>query len=91
MFGFAGRPGANRAFAELPSPVGGAKPVGIGTFLRAWTAKLLVPTPPRRIAEDWEAGLDLLDRAASSLDDAAADDPGAHGTTRWSSRPESPP
>ena len=52
--------------------------------MRAWTAKLVVPTPPRRIADDWEAGLDLLDRAASSLDDAAAGDPDAEGKALWS-------
>ena len=74
-------------FGELPEPVGGAKPVGLGTFMRAWTAKLRVPTPPRRVADDWEAGLDLLDRAADKLDEAEAGDPEAQSEALWSLEP----
>ncbi len=77
------RLGASRHFDELPDPVGGAKPVGLGTFMRAWTAKLRGPKPRRRLAHGWEAGLDLLDRAADKLDDAEAGDPDAPGEALW--------
>jgi hypothetical protein len=76
-----------KRFDELPEPVGGAKPVGLGAFMRTWVAKLRVPTPPRAVAADWEAGLDLLDRAADRLDDAEAGDPDAQGEALWSLEP----
>ncbi len=70
-------------FSELPKPVGGAKPVGLGTFMRAWVAKLRVLEPPRSIEADWRAGLGLLVRAANRLDDAEAGDPDAQGDALW--------
>ena len=36
-----------------------------------------LPEPVGGVADDWEAGLDLLDRAADKLDDAEAGDPDA--------------
>ena len=75
---------ASSHFDELPEPVGGAKPVGLGGFMRKWVVKLRVLQPPARIADDWRAGLDLLDRAADRLDDAEAGDPEAQGEALWS-------
>lgn len=74
-------------FDELPPTVGGAKPVGLGGFMRTWVAKLRVPQPPRGVADDWQAGLDLLDRAADKLDDAEAGDPDAQSEALWSLEP----
>ncbi len=78
---------ANRHFGELPAAVGGAKPVGLGTFMRTWVANLRVPQPPRAVAGDWKTGLDLLERAADKLDDAEAGDPDAQGEALWSLEP----
>jgi hypothetical protein len=78
---------ASSHFDELPEPVGGAKPVGLGSFMRKWIAKLRVPTPPRAVAHDWDAGLDLLDRAADKLDDAEAGDPEAQSEALWGLEP----
>jgi hypothetical protein len=77
----------SRHFDELPDPVGGAKPVGLGTFMRTWVTKLRVPTPPRAVAGDWKAGLDLLERAADKLDDAEAGDPEAQSEALWNLEP----
>ena len=74
-------------FAELPEPVGGAKPVGLGAFMRTWVAKLRVPKPPRAVVDDWKAGLDLLERAADKLDDAEAGDPEAQSEALWNLEP----
>lgn len=72
-------------FDELPDPdgEGGAKPLGIGTFMRTWVANLRVPQPPADVAGDWQAGLDLLDRAADKLDAAEAGDPNAQSEALW--------
>lgn len=51
--------------------------------MRAGTMKLRDPSPPRRLARDWKAGLDLLDRAADKLDQAEAGDPDAQGEALW--------
>ena len=74
-------------FDELPEPVGGAKPVGLGTFMRTWIAKLRVPKPPQAVVHDWKTGLDLLDRAADKLDDAEAGDPEAQSEALWNLEP----
>jgi CubicO group peptidase (beta-lactamase class C family) len=72
-----------RFAAELPEPVGGAKPVGLGSFMREWVAELRTLTPPTEVAEDWGAGLELLVRASHKLDDAEAGDPNAQGEALW--------
>jgi hypothetical protein len=76
-------------FGELEDPdgVGGAKPLGLGTFMRDWTADLRTLPPPATVAEDWNAGLDLLDRAANALDRAEAGDPDAQSEALWALEP----
>jgi hypothetical protein len=72
-------------FDELPDPdgEGGAKPIGIGTFMRTWVTKLRTVEPPPALADDWHAALDLLVRAADKLDEAEAGDPEAQGIALW--------
>jgi hypothetical protein len=74
-------------FDELPEPVGGAKPVGLGGFMREWVARLRPLEPPKELAADWRAALDLLDRAADKLDAAEAGDPDAQSEALWSLEP----
>lgn len=63
-------------FGELPDPdgEGGAKPLGLGGFIRDWVAQLRALEPPSAVADDWHAALDLLDQSADKLDDAEAGD-----------------
>lgn len=68
---------AARFEAELPEPVGGAKPVGLGPFMRRWVARLRTLSPPSKVAKDWTTGLDLLVEASHKLDDAERGDPDA--------------
>jgi D-alanyl-D-alanine carboxypeptidase len=70
--------------AELPEPVGGAKPVGLGRFMREWVAELRTLTPPADVAEDWHTALDLLVKASHKLDDAENGDPDAQSEALWS-------
>jgi hypothetical protein len=70
---------ADRFETELPEPVGGAKPVGLGAFMRRWVARLRTLVPPTDVAKDWDAGLDLLIEASHKLDDAENGDPDAQG------------
>jgi hypothetical protein len=72
-------------FDELPDPdgVGGAKPIGLGTFMRKWVAKLRTLEPPRAVTDDWRTALDLLVRAANKLDDAEAGDKNAQSEALW--------
>jgi hypothetical protein len=74
---------ARRFEAELPEPVGGAKPVGLGPFMRRWVADLREIEAPRDVSRDWSAALDLLVRASRKLDDAEAGDPNAQGEALW--------
>jgi len=74
---------AVRFSAELPAPVGGAKPVGLGPFMRRWVADLRPLAPPKRIARHWEAALDLLVEASHELDAAEQGDPDAQGDALW--------
>jgi len=77
-------------FAELEDPdgVGGAKPLGLGTFMRDWVADLRTLPPPTAVAADWNAGLDLLVQAADALDRAEAGDPEAQSDALWNLEPE---
>ncbi len=78
-------------FAELEDPDGpggGAKPLGLGTFMREWVADLRTLTPPARVAADWNAGLDLLVQAADALDRAEDGDPEAQSEALWSLEPQ---
>jgi len=74
-------------FDELPEAVGGAKPVGLGSFMRDWVAELRDVEAPPAIAHHWTAGLDLLDQAADALDRAEAGDPEAQGEALWALEP----
>jgi len=76
-------------FGELEDPdgVGGAKPLGLGGFMRDWVAELRTVPPPATVAADWRAGLDLLDQAADALDRAEAGAPEAQSEALWSLEP----
>jgi hypothetical protein len=74
---------AVRFEAELPEPVGGAKPVGLGPFMREWVAEFRTLTPPANVAEDWDTALDLLVKASHKLDDAEAGDGDAQSEALW--------
>lgn len=76
-------------FSELPDPdgEGGAKPLGLGGFMRDWVARLRSLDPPPEVARDWRAALDLLDRAADALDAAEAGDPEAQSEALWNLEP----
>lgn len=78
---------AKRFEAELPDPVGGAKPVGLGAFMRRWIKELRTLEPPSSVATDWGQGLDLLEQATHALDDAEAGDPDAQGEALWNLEP----
>lgn len=68
--------------AELEDPDGpggGAKPKGLGTFIRGWVTQLRTLVPPTAVADDWNKGLDLLVQSAKRLDDAEAGDPTGEG------------
>lgn len=69
--------------AELPETVGGAKPVGLGGFMREWITDLRTLTPPPTVAADWSAGLRLLERTTFALDAAERGDPEAQGEALW--------
>jgi hypothetical protein len=73
-------------FSELEDPdgVGGAKPLGLGAFMRDWVDDLRTLTPPTAVAEDWTAGLDLVVEAADALDRAENGDPEAQSEALWS-------
>lgn len=60
---------AGQRFLSLPDPdgPGGAKPIGIGTFMHDMTDELRAVEAPPSIARDWDAGLALLDQAADKL------------------------
>ena len=77
-------------FDELEDPdgVGGAKPLGLGTFMREWVADLRALPAPTAVAADWKAGLDLLVQAANALDRAEAGDPEAQSEALWSLEPQ---
>lgn len=68
---------------ELPEPVGGAKPVGLGGFMRRWIKDLRTLEPPSSVATDWNTGLRLLERSTRALDRAEAGDPDAQGEALW--------
>jgi len=76
-------------FSELEDPdgVGGAKPLGLGGFMREWVADLRTLPPPTAVAADWTAGLDLLDQAADALDRAEAGVPEAQSEALWALEP----
>ncbi|HUS60874.1 MAG TPA: hypothetical protein VMY34_01675, partial [Acidimicrobiales bacterium] len=63
-------------FGELKDPdgEGGAKPLGIGGLIRDWVSQLRTLVPPADVADDWTAGLDLLDQSADKLDQAEGGD-----------------
>lgn len=63
-------------FEELPDPdgEGGAKPPGLGGFIRDWVAQLRPLEPPAEVTDDWHAALDLLNQSADKLDHAEAGD-----------------
>jgi D-alanyl-D-alanine carboxypeptidase len=69
--------------AELPEPVDGAKPVGLGAFMREWVADFRTLTPPANVAQHWDTALDLLVKASHKLDDAEAGDPDAQSEGLW--------
>jgi hypothetical protein len=69
--------------AELPEPVGGAKPVGLGPFMRTWVAELRTLEPPTEAAQHWDTALRLLVKASHKLDDAEAGDPDAQSEALW--------
>lgn len=77
-------------FDELEDPDGGggAKPLGLGSFMRDWVDDLRALTPPTAVAEDWTTGLDLLVEAADALDRAEAGDPDAQGEALWVLEPQ---
>ena len=57
-------------FAALPEGVDGAKPLGTGALMHRAAVALDRVHPPRRLATDWNAWLDLFDRAAAKLVEA---------------------
>lgn len=63
-------------FVELDDPdgEGGAKPIGLGGFVRDWATELRTLTAPASVADDWLAALDLLEESADKLDQAEAGD-----------------
>lgn len=69
--------------AELPEPVGGAKPVGLGTFMREWITDLRTLEPPASAERHWERGLDLLEESTHALDAAEQGDPDAQSEALW--------
>ncbi len=72
---------------ELPEPVGGAKPVGLGTFMREWITDLRTLEPPASAKRHWERGLDLLEESTYQLDAAEQGDPDAQGKALWDLQP----
>ena len=73
--------------SELPDPVGGAKPVGLGPFMREWIERLRTLEPPQSVSTHWRRGLELLEQASYKLDDAENGDPDAQGEALWSLEP----
>lgn len=66
-------------FDELDDPdgEGGAKPIGLGGFVRNWVIELRTLAAPGAVADDWRAALDLLEESADKLDQAEAGDEAA--------------
>lgn len=77
------RESAARFDAELPDPVGGAKPVGLGAFMRGGIERLRTLEAPASIATNWYQGLALLEQATFKLDDAEHGDPTAQSEALW--------
>lgn len=75
---------ARRFETELPDPVGGAKPVGLGSFMRRWVRDLRALEAPPEVARHWFLALDLLVQASRKLDEAEAGDPNAQAEALWS-------
>lgn len=66
-------------FGELEDPdgQGGAKPIGLGGFIRDWVDDLRTLAPPAAIADDWNTALDLLEESGDKLDEAEEGDESA--------------
>lgn len=73
--------------AELPEPVGGAKPVGLGSFMREWITNLRTLAPPASGKRHWTKGLDLLEQSTYQLDAAEQGDPDAQSKALWDLQP----
>lgn len=74
---------AARFESELPEPVGGAKPVGLGRFMREWLAELRTLNPPADVAQDWNTALNLFVDATYKLDAAENGDRDAQSEALW--------
>ncbi len=68
---------------ELPEPVAGAKPVGLGAFMREWITDMRTLEPPASAQRHWNKGLDLLEESTYQLDAAEQGDPDAQGKALW--------
>ena len=77
-----------RFASKLPDPVGGAKPVGLGAFMREWIERLRTLEPPQSVLTHWYRGLELLEQASYKFDDAENGDPDAQGEALWSLEPQ---